>query len=288
MPAFARCPDLSRPCDVHFSKPGGDLVVTTLFTTVADPQRKVYHACDPRNTTWYASLRPLGVSALVLHDCVSPQDVVALQTQQVRFFRVDPPRLFSTNDYRFMLYYGILSGQPLSASMFDRLQVNARWSPPVARVFLTDMLDVTFTGNPFDLVFGDRYHLYVGSEAGGPNITRPPDIPGRWNAWMFRKAVACGLAAGREDVEGRLMASTLFNSGIVGGPVGHVLSLLRAMTLHMLSSPAPVQGANCNMVVFNKCLNDLFSADAVFTGFPLHSGFKRYEEASSGAFIIHK
>ena len=50
MPAFARCDDLSRPCDIAFAKPGGDLVMTTLLTSVKDPQRHVHRPCNARDT----------------------------------------------------------------------------------------------------------------------------------------------------------------------------------------------------------------------------------------------
>ena len=261
------------------------------------------HACDARKSAWYASLRKLGLSALVLHDCMPDADVVALQTQQIRFFRVDPPALFSTNDYRFMLFYGVLSGQALSASMFQALRIDLKWAPPVARVFLTDMFDVTFAGNPFNLIFGDRYHLYVGSErsratrAAGheeaqtskgsrPSQTATP--PGEWNPWMRDKAVACGLARNITEARGLFASSATFNAGIVGGPVLSVLALLRTMSSHMLSTPRRWQGANCNMPVLNKAVHDLFSVGSVFTGFPLHSDFKKFENGSAGAFIILK
>jgi hypothetical protein len=42
--------------------------------------------------------------ALFLHDCLPADEVVTLQTQRIRFLRVNPPPAnFSTNDYRFML-----------------------------------------------------------------------------------------------------------------------------------------------------------------------------------------
>lgn len=280
MPAFLTCLDLRQPCGVKFAKPGGDLVMTTLFTRVADPQRRVFRSCDIKNTTWYTSVRSLALSGLVLHDCMSPKDVVALQTQRIRFLRVDPPKTFSLNDYRFILYYSILSGQQLGASMFSEQRVNLKWSPPVSRVFMTDLFDVTFSGNPFELIFGDKYHLYVGSEGNA--------LPYKWNLWMKKKAITCDIARNLTEVGTLLASSSLLNPGILGGPIISVLALLRSMTVHMFSSPPHVQRANCNMVVFNTCLQDMFSIDSVFTGFPLHSVYKGYQGVSTGAYIVHK
>lgn len=284
VPAFASCHTLgSAPCDIAFAKPAGNLVMSTLFTSVPDPQRRVRQACIVHNRTWYTSVRDLGMSALLLHDCMSDEDVVALQTHRIRFLRVDPPpRNFSTNDYRFMLYYGVLSGQRLQPAMLDDLQLNTQWAPPVATAFLTDMFDVDFAGNPFELVFGVRYHLYMGA------FGEPPAAPMPWTPWLRNSAATkCHLAATRtaQDVN---MTSITLSAGMFGGPVLSLLPLLRHMSLYMLASPPAAQASNCDMSVFNVCVHDLFALDSVYLGYPLHSVIKRYENRSSGAYILHK
>ena len=250
-------------------------MMTTLITSVMDEQRNIRQPCDVRNTTWYENVKSLGLSALVLHDCLSPDQIVGLQTQHIRFMSIEPPTGISLGDYRFVLWYAILSGQGLPRQ-WTSVKVNTKWSPPVAKVFITDLFDVSFSGNPFELVFGSRYHVYLGTEEYSP--------PG-WNEWMYKRAEACG----RHDVSRHAlnMTSYFFNTGLIGGPVQPVLSLLRLISLELLSSTENIRLANCDMILLNKFVHDLFSTDTVFAGYPLHSRFKEYEHASD-AYIHHK
>lgn len=283
-PAFAQCHDLTKPCPVEFHQAPGDLIMTTIFTSKPDPQRPHRPNCSVSDTSWYTSVKSLRLSALVLHDCLSGHDVLKLQSHHVRFLYVDMRDDMSVNDFRFIVYYGVLSGQVRKSIDVPAVQVNAKWTPTVRRVFLTDMLDVRFTGDPFDLIYGSKYHLYVGNEDGAP--TSPPS--GGWNWWMKQLAFNCsGWDADTVESHKTKMSGYLLNAGIVGGTVSPVLSLLRLMSLHMLSSRMPYRARNCDMFILNKCIHDLFAIESVFTGYPLHSAYKR-EESPSSAYIVHK
>lgn len=257
--------------------------MSTLFTAVEDPQRHKRMPCVVQNSKWYTSVRSLGMSALLLHDCLPDEEVASLQTHQIRFLRVDPPRGFSTNDYRFMLFYGILSGQKMHESMFDTLRVNAQWQPPVANVFLTDMFDVEFGGNPFELIFGSKYHLYAAVE----EVRHGPRAPRMWNTWMTNKADTCKFVAtgSARDLN---VTSVILNAGAFGGPVMSMLPLLRSMTLRMLASPPDLQSSNCNMMTYNMGVHNTFAVESLYWGYPMHSAFHRHENKSSGAYIMHK
>jgi len=283
-PAFTKCQDLKKPCPLEFHQAPGDLIMTTIFTSKPDPQRPHRPNCSVSDTSWYASVKSLRLSALVLHDCLSEHDVLKLQSSHVRFLRIDLRDDMSVNDYRFVVYYGILSGQIRKSVDIPAVQVNAKWKPTVRRIFLTDMLDVRFTGDPFDLIYGSKYHLYVGDEDGPP--TSPPS--GGWNSWMKQLAFNCsGWDADTVQSHKTNISGYLLNAGIVGGTISPVLSLLRLMSLHMLSSKMPYRARNCDMFVLNRCIHDLFAIESVFTGYPLHSAF-RWEESPSSAYIVHK
>ena len=220
--------------------------MTTLITSVLDDQRHIRQPCDVRNTTWYKNVKSLGLSDIVLHDCLSPDQIVGLQTQQIRFMSIDPPTGISLGDYRFVLWYAILSGQGLPRQ-WTSVKVNTKWSPPVAKVFITDLFDVSFSGNPFELIFGNRYHVYLGTEEHTP--------PG-WKNWMHNKARRCGHnEVSRHALN---MTSFFFNTGIIGGPVKPVLSLLRLISLEVFSSNETIRWANCDMFLLNKLVHDLF------------------------------
>lgn len=282
--AFTKCLDLTKPCPVQFHETPGNLVMTTLFTTKVDPQRGYLQNCSLSDTKWYSSVKELGFSALVLHDCLSQEDAVKLQSDQVRFLRVRVRDDMSINDFRFVLHYGVLSGQVQDSAAAQAIELNYRWRPTVQKVLMTDLFDVHFTGNPFQIIFGNRYHVYVGNEDNAPTTPKS----GEWNSLMMYLGSRCSeLDTHVLQSHGTNMTGQLLNSGIVGGTISPVLSLLRLMYLHMISSKASVRDANCNMFVLNKCIHDLFAIDSVFTGYPLHNTFKG-GETSPHAYIIHK
>jgi len=283
-PAFMKCHDLKKPCPLNFRRTPGDLVMAALLTSKVDLQRENHQLCSISDTKWYSSVKRLRLSAIVLHDCLSDEDVVKIQSNEVRFLRINVPDDMTVNDIRFVVYFGILSGQVFSTGDVQHIKMNARWAPSVRKVFMTDLFDVHFTGNPFEIVFGDRYHVYVGNEENAPTS---PEYGG-WNSWLLNQARHCsGLTDDVLRNQKTNMTGGIVNAGIVGGRVTPVLSLLRLMSLHMLSNGASVRKGICDMYLLNKCIHDLFAIDSVFSGFPLHNTFKG-GEASSQAYIIHK
>lgn len=289
--AFDECADLSAPCPVVFAQgeggrpsrtgthrgyathPGGNLLLTSLITSVPDQQRHYVHTCDINHREWYATVRALGLSALILHDCLTPDQVVLLQTQRIRFLSVPGPANVSVGDFRYPLYYGLLSGQDITGGV-DAVRIDAVWRPPVRNVFITDLFDVWFAGNPFELVFGDRYHIYIGNEGEA------------WNQWMYDRAKTCGYSYPQVYTHPTNVTHTIYNTGIIGGPVEPVLLLLRLMSTRFLTLPDKM--ANCDMPFLNFILHDVFDDAAVFTGPPLHSRFTGYDRDMPGPYIRHK
>ena len=151
------------------------------------------------------------------------------------------------NDERFFIYH-------------DYLQQHGE----VRNVFATDLFDVAFFKDPF-LLLNKSHDLWAGSEK-------------RYNWFWMRRRYK--LSYGKMHHT----SQKLLNAGIMGGTRENLLTLFARMTADMTAMPPSV---NANMAVFNKCAYDLFMPERIFTGFPLHSVFRKYE-AKGDFFIRHK
>lgn len=121
---------------------------------------------------------------------------------------------------------------------------------------MTDLFDVHFTGTPFEIVYGDRYHVYVGNEDSAP-IT--PES-GEWNSLMMDLGSMCSESD--PDVlrsHGTNMTGQLLNAGIVGGTIEPVLSPLRLMYLILILTPTLTLILTLFHFSFSKSLGNFFS-----------------------------
>lgn len=242
----------------------GDYIFTTYFTTMADPQRK--RGRNPNQfqymRNWYQSVNHLGLRAVVFHDNLSPQFVQKLTNENVSFVKVSSLHNRSTNDARFYVYLSYLQTHP-----------------EVRRLFLTDVSDVVFQRDPFELVdlLGDW--LYVGTD-----INFFPDLQSM--PWMTSRLTQC---FGRWSVEHGpvrrvLQLKTVFNAGVIGGSRSKMLAALLRITQTLDHTP---HEHNCNMPAVNYAMHHYFN-DVIFTGFPLTSHFLQHQVNPKGVYIIHK
>ena len=242
----------------------GDYIFTTYFTTMADPQRM--RGRNPNQfqymRDWYQSVNRLGLRAVVFHDNLSPQFVHKLTNDNVSFVKVPSLHNRSTNDARFYVY-------------LSYLQTHTE----VRRVFLTDISDVVFQRDPFELVdlLGDW--LYIGTD-----INFFPDLQSM--PWMTTRLVKC---FGRWNVEHgpvkrALQMRTVFNAGVIGGTKPKMLAALWRITQTLDHTP---HEHNCNMPAVNYAMH-LYFSDVIFTGFPLTSHFLQHQVNPKGVYIIHK
>ena len=242
----------------------GDYIFTTYFTSMVDPQRGRGRKPDQfqymRN--WYESVNLLGLRAVVFHDNLSPQFVHKLTNENVSFIRVSSLRNRSTNDARFYLYLSYLQTHP-----------------EVRRVFLTDISDVVFQRNPFELVdlLGDW--LYIGTD-----INYFPDLDSM--PWMATRLIKCfgKWSVKQGSVRRVLKMRTVFNAGVIGGQRAKMLAALQHITQTLDHTP---HEHNCNMPAVNYAIH-LHFHDVVFTGFPLTSHFLQHQVSPKGVYIIHK
>ena len=240
----------------------GEFVFTTYFTSKMDPQRWTFtKANDFRYmSAWYDSLINQGLQAVIFHDGLS-QEFMDLIEPQV-FLKKVLLGDHSMNDERFLHYMRYIESRP-----------------NIKRVLLTDISDVVFLRNPFDLMrlLGDR--LYIGEDR-----LISPTVGS--NGWLQNKLIKCyGLDFDEHgDTKSLSKFSVVYNAGVIGGPRNVVLRFLRKLTTVLNTSPT---NKNCNMAAVNYIAHKYFD-DIVFSGFPLTSSFAEFELVSPGVYLAHK
>ena len=238
-----------------------NVIFTSYFTSVKDPQRPIHRAPSQFHymDNYYTSLKRLGLRTVIFHDGLDSgfQQRISSDYNKVAFERVESLHNRTTNDARFYAYYKYL------------LEHSG-----IGRVLLTDISDVTFQRDPFELVslLGDR--VYVGTDVDTvTNISSEPSLR--------EKLVLCS---------GDLLFSLLmekdsyYNAGIVAGHRERILSVLALMIAYM--DKASLE-ENCNTPALNYVAHMYFFQD-VFTGFPLHSRFRRRQSSPKGVYMVHK
>ncbi len=248
-------------------RPQNNLVFTSYFTTSEDYQRKRFKSKD---SFWYMkdfyfSVKEKNMKAVVFHDGLdqSFQHKVHSYYQNVTFIKVESLHGRTTNDARFYAYYEYL----LEHS-------------DVTSVLLTDISDVVFSRDPFELMslLGDW--LYVGTDIDiFPNMASMP--------WIKKRLGSCfgDYSVGAQGELYNLMKmDTVYNAGTIGGTRERVLAALVTILTYLDMAPTQL---NCNMPAVNYAMHKHFF-DNIFTGFPLNSRFFRKQHSAKGVYIIHK
>ena len=136
-------------------------------------------------------------------------------------------------------------------------------------VLITDISDVAFKRDPFSLIRADRgqHRLFIGSEQKLIGECR-----------CLRKEVA--------DQFGSMFHAQrqVVNPGIMGGLKKEVIGLLERV-IDCIAAQRRL--LNSDMSIVNKVVHDTYSWNELFTGFPLHSRFKKWEYHTDAA-ILHK
>jgi hypothetical protein len=202
---------------------------------------------------WYNGVLGLGMDAVIFHNELSKSFTLEYETDKIKFVEYQTEHRPSFNDNRFYAYYEYI----LNNKNIDR-------------VFCTDLYDVVFYKNPFDLMDQKKeYSVFSGSEM----ITKSS------SAWMTRKCKEMKYRRSREGFS----KSPIYNAGIIGGYRSVILNLFESMINEMNSISKTF---NANMPVYNYCLENQKNIN-VFTGFPLHNIFKS-NRVEDGVFIKHK
>jgi hypothetical protein len=228
-------------------------VIAVMMTTKPDPQRgeKISGDYLEYMKPWWATVDRVGLSGTVLHDGLPKACIDTATTERIQFSLSQPSDLPILHD-RHRLVRDYLRG------------INDR------HVFVTDISDVAFKRDPFQLVEQDQqqHRLFIGSE---------PKTIGECRC--LRKEIT--------DQFGTLLYADrqVVNPGILGGERTEVLALLN----HILECIEEHKHRllNSDMSIVNKVVHDKYRPDELFAGFPLHSRFKKWEYGTAAA-ILHK
>ena len=240
-----------------------DVILTSYFTTKADPQRHRKLRCNHFEymMDWYWSVMDNDLQAIIFHDGMNEKFMQKIRTKQIQFVPVTLSS-HSTNDERFFAYLTYL-----------------KQNPHLQRVFMTDISDVKFQHNPFELmdILGD--YLYIGSD-----IDLFPKIASM--GWLTKRMATCfGVGSLEHRVVDHIkMLSHVYNAGVIGGSRHIVMEFLKKVTEILERTPSY---SNCNMAVVNFVAQYYFR-ERLFTGFPLTSRFMMRQQSPKGVYIIHK
>lgn len=243
-----------------------NVVFTSYFTSMVDAQRHKYKKPNQFAylAMWIKSIKKLSLSAVIFHDGLLPDFQHRLLQYHPGLSLVYVHSLFnrSTNDARFYNYLHYLDEHS-----------------EIDKVLLTDISDVKFQMDPFELMntLGDR--LYIGTDIDiFPNMQSMPWIHQRLRNCFGNYSIEDGLIRLVMDME------TVYNAGIIGGTRTTVLSALVRIISYLEITPPNL---NCNMPAVNVAVHNHFFTE-VFTGFPLNSRFLRNQVSAKGVYIIHK
>jgi hypothetical protein len=227
-------------------------VLAIMLTSKPDPQRGEKISTDYANylRPWWTTVNRVGLKGVVLHDGLPEDFVASATTEHVKFERMEPGHWPILHD-RHRLFRDYL------AKSDDEY------------VFITDISDVAFKRDPFTLIRADRgeHRLFIGSEQKSIGKCRclSKEVTNQFG---------CLLHAERQVV----------NPGIMGGLKQEVISLLDRIIDCIAEQKRLL---NSDMSIVNKVVHDTYSWNEIFTGFPLHSRFKKWEYNTRAA-ILHK
>ena len=246
---------------------GNRVIFTSYFTSTEDPQRVRQRSSNRFQymAEFYWSLKKLNMIAVIFHDGLDPgfQHRVTLHYPKLSFVEVHSLHGRSTNDARFYEYFSYLHEHP-----------------EITKVLMTDISDVVFQRDPFELMslLGDSL-VYVGTD-----IDIFPNM--RTMSWIRRKLRGCfgNYSTDYGELSRIMDMETVFNAGTLGGSRHTILPVLTMILMYLDSTP---HDWNCNMPAVNLALHKHFFGE-VFTGFPLNSRFLRWQNAPKGVYIVHK
>jgi hypothetical protein len=202
---------------------------------------------------WYESVVKLKLHARVFHNELSDDFVNEHETDEIKFVLHDTFHRPSYNDERFYAYYRCLMSLP-----------------SVKMVMCTDLFDVKFMMDPFELMNDhEECQLFSGSETINPYSGK----------WMRKKCAAMNYRVACENYH---VGNVMMNAGIIGGSRETLLKLFNQMKNDMETVELK---HNANMPVYNRCVET--TNLKVFTGYPLHNVFNS-NRTDAGTYIKHK
>ena len=240
-----------------------DVVLSTYFTLKKDPERLQYKQTNRYSyiSAWHKSLTRLSLRGVVFHDSLDSRFIDSIKPK-IYFEKVVLGKR-SLNDDRYFHYLQYIEK-----------------NPHLTHILMTDIADVTFLRDPFELMRMYDHHLFI-CEA-----TKIDSDSIGSSKWLRKKIRVCFLNNKQlnSSIDWLYHLKPGYNAGVIGGPRHIVLRFLRLLTA--LLDTLPVK-ANCNMAAVNYVVHKYFS-EVAFTGFPFNSIFQRWQKNLFGVYIIHK
>ena len=239
-----------------------DYIFTSYFSTKPDPQRQIQHEGNDITylLRWYYSVKTLNLNAVIFHDGLSPEFMSKLTKDHPRLtFHLVHPSGNSLNDFRFTAYLSYLKA-----------------NRGIKRVLCSDISDVHFQQNPFELMSLLGKQLYIGMDK--EEITHMTDYP-----WMVSMLPKCKLTDCK-DMNRIKNYKYLYNAGFIGGDRHSMMGFLEKVSQMLNETPAE---HNCNMPVVNYVAHRYFDDD-IFTGFPLTNLMHMNKGRYIGTYGVHK
>ena len=238
-----------------------DTVFSTYFTLKKDPQRGHYKKTNSYSyiSAWHKSLTRLGLRGVVFHDGLDSN---------------------FTDSIRPKMYFEkvILGNRSLNDDRYFHYLQYIETHPHLTYILMTDIADVTFLRDPFELMRMFDHHLFIGEGALLNSIGS--------SAWLRNNVRECFLNDTQlnSSIEWLHHLKPGYNAGVIGGPRHIVLRFLRILAALLETLPV---NADSNMAAVNYVVHKYFN-DVAFTGFPFNSIFFKQEKNPHGIYVIHK
>ena len=230
---------------------------------------------------WHETAQAHGIKCLLLVDNSCTDSFINQHSSEfLEFVRCDKKYTGNINTTKFLHIKDVLCQRQLS------------------NVFMTDVSDVTFLKNPFDLIVDDT--LFVGCEqSSNGTIYKCRDSQWARNCYSWTMA---GIAPGAyvsipmlSEISRTRPPEKCFpywdedflNCGIVGGSYDTVMKFLTLYEkIYGSLSKWPEDLPN-DMIITTLVAHTHFK-NKIKTGLPLHTIFKKYENDHPEAYIVHK
>ena len=228
-----------------------NVVLTVYLTDRPDPQRNITWKPDDSKvvSTWIKSLTRCGLRGIIFHDNLSPEFTEDWASANVSFEQVHWHTPWTAAEERIRIYRDWLRDNQCEFAL------------------TTDLSDVEFYYDPFRII-RDQGTLYIGSESLLIGNTK---IMCQWMERTYGKVT---------DEE-----KPILNPGIVGGQRDTMFSFLSRwldeMGRAITPTPPPHDITAFNRLVYRENVHYV-------TGHPLHTVFRKNQNANSGAAIRHK
>ena len=248
--------NIARLCEVETVAAAAEsagVVVTVLMTRKPDPQRGVPISDGYLDyiRPWWTTVNKVGLNGVILHDGLPPHVIAEATTDRVSFHQCENGA------------YPILHQRHFAVRDYLR-QLSAEY------VLVTDVSDVAFKKNPFEMLasHGDSVRLFIGSETRtiGRSKCLTSELQQQFGERMFAER-------------------PVVNPGILGGRREEVIHFLDLLIAEIESLQDRLLASDMSIV--NKVFHSHYDLSDVMTGFPLHSGFRKWEYQTAAA-IMHK